>query len=68
MSKRRPQAGHRPDHPAGRPAWNHRHGQARYVVKQSLALLHQFRPLAIRRGTMTGHPHGLVTLGCALIG
>jgi len=42
-------------------------GKLRYVVEQSLALLHQFRRLAIRWERRLDIHTGLVTLGCVLI-
>lgn len=42
-------------------------GRLRYVVEQTLALLHQFRRLAIRWERRLDIHHGLVSLACALI-
>lgn len=42
-------------------------GKLRYVVEQTLSLLHQFRRLAIRWERRLDIHQSLVTLGCALI-
>ncbi|GAA3348553.1 hypothetical protein GCM10020358_67410 [Amorphoplanes nipponensis] len=42
-------------------------GKLRYVVEQSIALLHQFRRLAIRWERRLDIHDGLVSLACALI-
>lgn len=42
-------------------------GKLRYVVEQTIALLHQFRRLAVRWERRLDIHQGFVSLGCALI-